>query len=688
MCRPIRTVDHRDLNGTARSAGAGDRQHRECPTTLGKEATLNSRRLQFIGVGLTAATCAFGVLHAERLAAEVKYFGKKSANPTTVANPNARDAQLLSEIPPDNVSPPNAASARASDKPIKLNYLGKSWDDVLRDVAQQSGRSLVMDKTPPGRFSRNDWTRYSLHDALRILNRELEPKGFRVLERGQFLDLIFLRDARQDYSRPVLDVAHTSREQADAEASRNDEPQPPRTQRRRQATAELPESSRSRSSFRDEAATSPRPFPQAKRARSDSAIQLAAHTNPLEDDEDDEDDDEKQLAGPVGHRPHGADVPRDSQPRWVEVALKHQSARQVSRSLYQAFLSSAELVEQGPRGLPGFVVLNESSKNAGRASVAAGRLEKPSKEQRVRFRIGIDTKGERLVLDGSPAEVAGVRRLIAKLDIEFNNKDHSVRLVASNRDVRDVAQALRPAVKQLAQSGREAASNELELEADEMPAKGLAKKGTAKSKAVPKPGVSRPDPLREQEGETTKPGGKPDVPAIIGGLKGDVNVEALDDLGVLILRGNEQDVEAVMNIIRQIEKLSVGTTPDIHLRLLEHVDSESLAELLTSVYERLNRSRGRSAQDMTQQVTIMAVGKPNAVLILASQNGIDAVNELIDKLDQPIDPSSEFEVFRLRYAIASQVLTAIDIFFSGGTTTGGGVGVRVGRVAVGVCVGG
>ena len=60
------------------------------PTTSGKEATLNSRRLQLIGVGMTAAADAFDMLHAERLAAEVKYFGKKSANPTTVAHPNAR----------------------------------------------------------------------------------------------------------------------------------------------------------------------------------------------------------------------------------------------------------------------------------------------------------------------------------------------------------------------------------------------------------------------------------------------------------------------------------------------------------------------------------------------------------------------------------------------------------------------
>ena len=49
---------------------------------------------------MTAAASAFGWLRAERLAAEVKYFGKKSANPATVANPNARGAQLLSEIQP------------------------------------------------------------------------------------------------------------------------------------------------------------------------------------------------------------------------------------------------------------------------------------------------------------------------------------------------------------------------------------------------------------------------------------------------------------------------------------------------------------------------------------------------------------------------------------------------------------
>ena len=138
-------------------------------------------------------------------------------------------------------------------------------------------------------------------------------------------------------------------------------------------------------------------------------------------------------------------------------------------------------------------------------------------------------------------------------------------------------------------------------------------------------------------------------------------------MGLFIIRGNEADVEAVMNIIQQIEKLSAGTSPEIHVRMLEHVDSESLSELITSVYERLTRSRARPGEQVTQKVTVIAVGKPNAVIILASKTDIADVEKLIDKLDQPVDPATEFEVFRLRYAIASQVVTTLDSFYSGRT---------------------
>ena len=43
----------------------------------------------------------------------------------------------------------------------------------------------------------------------------------------------------------------------------------------------------------------------------------------------------------------------------------------------------------------------------------------------------------------------------------------------------------------------------------------------------------------------------------IGGRRSDVTVESLDDLGVLIIRGNEADVEATMKAIKEIEDLSL-----------------------------------------------------------------------------------------------------------------------------------
>ena len=59
----------------------------------------------------------------------------------------------------------------------------------------------------------------------RILNRELEPKGYRILEKGQFLTVLAMKEARSTYRRPVsplpaslsrdiTPVAHAEGEQA------------------------------------------------------------------------------------------------------------------------------------------------------------------------------------------------------------------------------------------------------------------------------------------------------------------------------------------------------------------------------------------------------------------------------------------------------------------------------------------
>ena len=65
---------------------------------------------------------------------------------------------------------------------IRLNYFEANWDRVLQNVADQAQMTLVMDKIPHGRFARRDRRRYELPSAVRVLNTELEPQGFRLLQ--------------------------------------------------------------------------------------------------------------------------------------------------------------------------------------------------------------------------------------------------------------------------------------------------------------------------------------------------------------------------------------------------------------------------------------------------------------------------------------------------------------------------
>ena len=190
----------------------------------------------------------------------------------------------------------------------------------------------------------------------------------------------------------------------------------------------------------------------------------------------------------------------------------------------------------------------------------------------------------------------------------------------------------------------------------------------------------------DQPGPRNQPGNEPRPPAqgivrtdqmnaedisdMVGRLRGDVTIESVPDLGVMILRGNQADVDAVMKIIRDIEQRSRGTTPDVRLLLLQHVNSTALSELLSTVYERLATLRDRTG-DARQRVGFIPIARPNAVLILAPEVDMESILTLADELDKPIDPNTEIEVFRLEHAIAAQVATQLQTFYEQEDAAGG-----------------
>lgn len=141
-----------------------------------------------------------------------------------------------------------------------------------------------------------------------------------------------------------------------------------------------------------------------------------------------------------------------------------------------------------------------------------------------------------------------------------------------------------------------------------------------------------------------------------GGTIGPVQVEFLEGLDVIIIRGNPRDVERVAKIIEDIERLSVVTTPEIRVYQLAHVNNEALAALIAPLYDQVLQSRqGR--------VSITALGKPNALLLIGRADSVDAVVALIQQLDRPVPPATQLHVFQLQHLSAIVAENTIRQFY-------------------------
>ncbi|MEM7315669.1 MAG: secretin N-terminal domain-containing protein, partial [Planctomycetota bacterium] len=171
-------------------------------------------------------------------------------------------------------------------------------------------------------------------------------------------------------------------------------------------------------------------------------------------------------------------------------------------------------------------------------------------------------------------------------------------------------------------------------------------------------------------GQQPPPGTLPAQPPAGGGeqegLLGPVQIEYLDGLDVIVLRGNKKDVDRVNAIIKEIEDLSVVTEPTIEIVDLEHVDSEAMADIIGPLQDEvLSVRQGR--------VSITPLVKPNSLLLLGREESVKVVKDLILKLDRPVEPNKQFHVFRLSNANAAEAEELITNFYE----ERGGLGTRL-----------
>jgi len=183
-------------------------------------------------------------------------------------------------------------------------------------------------------------------------------------------------------------------------------------------------------------------------------------------------------------------------------------------------------------------------------------------------------------------------------------------------------------------------------------------------------------------GETSAAGLLPSSNEEGGSFLGPVRIEFVEGTDIFIVRGQKRDVDRVMQIINNIEELTAETEPKIEIVDLDFANSEAVAALI-------NELNAGVLQARQGDVSITALVKPNAVLLIGREAGVDAVKEIIKKLDVDAEASARFKVFPLKFLPAVDAERTINFLYNqqqtqqavGATATGATLNPRVRAVA-------
>jgi len=280
------------------------------------------------------------------------------------------------------------------------------------------------------------------------------------------------------------------------------------------------------------------------------------------------------------------------------------------------------------------------------------------------LKVSIRRDLNRVDVEGAGAALASCVQLIHLLDSPEQPGGRTMRLVslkdARSADIQRVIDAIRNVGTRQASGAGDASTlrrhDDLRLamvyQQPEQTAPDSAEAPAAEAApATPAPAGQEPAP------PDAAVGAEPEGLEGSGGLIGPVQVEILPGTDILVIRGHERDVQKVVELIEQIEQISKEEKPLIRVYHLLHVDSRSLATLLNQLYEDIYSARQGS-------VSITALVKPNAVLLIGRQESVDTVVDLIKRLDRPVPPSTQFRVFRLKNTAAETAQETIEEFFA------------------------
>jgi len=291
----------------------------------------------------------------------------------------------------------------------------------------------------------------------------------------------------------------------------------------------------------------------------------------------------------------------------------------------------------------------------------------------------IDRRLDLVTFEGSPTVTSIWRQIVRMLDTVPRPDERTQLISLGNANPEHVERTIRLIQGINGRAANDQVTAAVPLPQDRRPWAGnlvdvlFQPQGQAAPEAAqpaPQPGAQPPAP-----GDAPLPAEGVDTEG--AGLLGSVQIEVIPGVG-LLLKGRAADVAKVRALIDEILDVAKQTRPFVEVFPLQYVNSEALATLVQDIYDEIYEPRQGA-------VAIRALVEPNALLLIGSQEAVDAVKELLGKLDQPMAPASRFEVLRLKFVSAQDAETAIRNFFVAqpptDTAVRPGLGTRVRVIA-------
>ncbi|MBN1588868.1 MAG: hypothetical protein JW888_05080, partial [Pirellulales bacterium] len=273
-------------------------------------------------------------------------------------------------------------------------------------------------------------------------------------------------------------------------------------------------------------------------------------------------------------------------------------------------------------------------------------------------RLRVEPRGNRVSIEGHERPVRGAVELVHALDSP--RSAHGVRFVTTPGSREDEVRRLIHAVQ--LNRGHQATRHS-PRSAHETGGLLVAANPTVRDDSDT-PSPASPEPKTGSGATpTTTPGIQPPTagsrgvgpegePADGSRLVGPVQVQVLEGLDAIIIKGRPEDVKRVQELIEQIEQYSQITKPAVEVVMLKHADASALGALLKELYEEVY-----AAREGLMSITPLAA--PNALLLIGRPESAEKLMTLIERLDQPVSPTARFRLFHLKHVPAEKAQESI-----------------------------